>query len=433
MRSITDESGSTLVAVLAIITAVLLIGSALFILGTGEADVVEYTVDSAQAFYLAEAGQEAAQSILQELAKEDPPIYPESGAMEDQALGGGTYDVQADKVAGLYPWLIEYEIVSTGQIDGVSRTVTSRIRRETFAQYLYFSNQASDIWFTTGDSLYGRVHSNGKIKIDGDPWFGKKVTSAHPTITIKHGSDPVFEEGYELDVDEVTFPNAREIEETMKSQAQHGGLYGGRLRGNKAYYEVVLGRNGRTGTLSFRSYSKVGRKYKWSGWTDVDLSTFNGVIWSEEPVEIEGTLDGTLTLGSADDIWITDDLLYEGSTPGYGPDDDCDDILGLVAAKDIIVADTPANRHDCEIHAHMLALWKSFEVEHYNHGSPRGDLTIWGGFAQYKVGAVGTFNKWGQVSGYNKDYHFDSRLSGLSPPGYPETNRYIMVSWSEAE
>ncbi len=430
-KAMGSESGSTLVAVLAIVTAVLLVGSALFILGTGEADVVEYTVDSAKAFYLAEAGQERAHTYLDRLAQKTPPNYPSHASVEDEVLGDGSYTVEATQVIGMYPWLMEYEIVSTGEVDGITSTVTSRIRRETFAQYLYFSNQASDIWFTTGDSLHGRVHSNGIIKIDGDPWFGEKVTSAHPTIAIQHGSNPTFESGYEVGVDEVGFPDSNTIKASMQDQAENGGVYGASLKGNKAYYEVELGRNGNHGTFSYRAYEKSGRKYKWSGWTDVDVSNTNGVVWFDESIEICGTLDGQVTIGSASDIWITDDILYEASTPGFGPDPDCDDVLGLVASKNVIIADTPANRNDCEVDAHMLALWKSLEVENYNHGSPRGDLTIWGGFAQYKVGPVGTFNKWGPVSGYEKDYHFDSRLAGMSPPGYPQTDRYIMVAWRE--
>ena len=76
---------------------------------------------------------------------------------------------------------------------------------------------------------------------------------------------------------------------------------------------------------------------------------------------------------------------------------------------------------------------ESFKVAKYNQGPPRGDLTLWGGFAQYKVGPVGTFNKWGLSTGYNKDYHFDSRLTGWSPPGYPATDRYVVVSWSDRD
>lgn len=425
------ERGSALVMVLAIITAVLLVGSALFTLGTSEADIVEYTVDSAKAFYLAEAGQERARSFMEDLSQKAPPSYPASAALDDEMLGGGEYDVAITKVAGAYPWLVEYEIVSTGEVDGAMSTVTTRIRRETFAQYLHFSNVASDIWFTTGDSLYGRVHSNGMVKIDGDPWFGEKVSSAHPTITITSGSNPTFVGGYEVGTEPVLFPSAEDVETSMQADAQAGGLYCGELSGNQSYYEVELGRDGSYGTLSYRSYEKKNKNYKWSTWTDIDLDSINGVVWFDELIEIAGTLDGEVTIGANQEIWITDDLIYEGSSTGHGPDPDCDDLLGLVAGTDIIVADTEPNRSDCEIHGHMLALWKAFTVENYNQGSPRGDLTIWGGFAQYNYGPVGTFNTLGAVSGYNKDYHYDSRLAGMSPPGYPQTDQYVLVSWIE--
>ncbi len=431
-QTVMNENGVTLVAVLAIVTAVLLIGSALFILGTGEADIVDYTVDSARAFYLAEAGVERAHTYMNELAKQSSPSYPSHAEVGDQALGNGVYGVTVDQVTGACPWLREYEIVSTGEIDGVSSTVVSRIRKETFAQYLSYSDVASDLWFTTGDSLHGRVHSNGMIQIDGDPWFGEKVTSSQPTISIKEGSDPTFVNGYELGVDEVDFPHANTVKQTLQSAAESGGVCAGSLHGSKAYYDVELGRNGNDGAFSYRAYEKSGKNYVWSGWTDVDISTTNGVVWFDEPIEIQGTLDGQMTIGSAGDIRIVDDVTYAASSPGQGPDPDCDDMLGLVSAKDIIVADTTPNRNDCEIYAHMLALWKSFEVEDYNQGSPRGDLIIWGGAAQYSVGPVGTHNKWGPVSGYEKDYHYDTRLESSSPPSYPETNRYIRVAWREA-
>jgi hypothetical protein len=53
-----DERGATIIVVMAVVTAVLLVGGALFILGTGEADVVEHGVDGTMAFGLAEGGVE---------------------------------------------------------------------------------------------------------------------------------------------------------------------------------------------------------------------------------------------------------------------------------------------------------------------------------------------------------------------------------------
>jgi hypothetical protein len=426
------ERGTTLVAVLAYVSSSLLIGAALFALGAGEADVVEYTVDSSRAFYLAEAGQERARTWLEEEARQEPPVYPACGAVTDVALGGGEYDVSMTQIPGHYSWLAEYAVVASGDVDGAVRTVRSVLRHETFAQYLYFSNSASDIWFTTGDSLWGRTHSNGHVKIDGDPWFGMKVTSAEPNIIIQNGSNPIFEDGYEVGVDPVPFPDPGDVASALSAAAiSGGGTYCGTLNGNDARYEVELGREGATGYLSYRTYEKHGNYYETSDWTDVDISGTNGIFWFDENVYLSGVLDGEATVGTSGTIYIVDDVLYDASTPGHGPDPDCDDLLGLVAGGDIIVADTTPNEDNCEIHAHMLALWKSFQVEDYNQGSPRGDLTLWGGFAQEKCGPVGTFGPWGLTHGYEKDYHWDTRLSLLSPPGYPATDRYIVVNWQE--
>jgi hypothetical protein len=428
-RTTSNERGNALVTVVVVISAVLLIASALYITAVGEADLVEYSVDSAKAFYVAEAGQIRARAWLEGMA--DKGQYPTSASVSDQPLGDGSYDVDVEKVSGLYPWLVEYEITSRAEVDGVEREIVTRIRKETFAQYVYFAHNAANIWFTDGDSLDGRVHINGKIQISGDPWFGMKVTSSHPRMTLEHGSNPIFEGGYELDVDSIPFPKVKDIRNAMKSEAQHGGTYEGKLSGGSAYYEVVLGMSG-DGYLSYRSYTKHGRDYRYSNWEHVRIDQTNGVFWFHDRVRIEGTLDGQVTVGSNEDMYITDNILYADSTPGQGPNPGADDILGLISAKNIIVADTQANRNDVEIHAHMMALSNSFEVENYQSGRPRGDLTVWGGFAQKKMGPIGTFyHGYGIVSGYNKDYHFDRNFTSQSPPAYPETGEYIVVDWDD--
>jgi len=107
-------------------------------------------------------------------------------------------------------------------------------------------------------------------------------------------------------------------------------------------------------------------------------------------------------------------------------------VLGMVSGKNVVVYDTPANLNDVEIHGHMIALDESFTARNYDSGPPRGELTIWGGFAQKKIGAVGIFGS-GHVilHGYNKVYHFDRNLMINSPPGYPPTGRYILTLWEE--
>ena len=423
--------GSALVVVLVIITSVLLIGVALFILGTGESGIVEHNVDRARAFYLAESGLARARTWLEQQAQQFPPQYPEQASFEDQALGGGQYDVALTRLPGANPWVEYYEVISTGEIDNTPRQVRAIYRQETFAQYVYFADESANIWFITGNRMDGRVHVNGHIRISGDPWFGMKVTSAENEMIMANGSNPIFEAGYELGVDYIPLPVSPTLAADLASDAQSGGTYGGTLNGSSARYEVEIGRDG-LGTVSYRARERVGGTYQWGPWTPVDIEATNGIMWFEEPVYIEGLLDGQLTVGSAGDISITDNILYEDSTAGEGPNPGCDDVLGMVSAGDVIVYDTPENLNNVEIHAHMIALDESFTARNYNSGPPRGDLTIYGGFAQKKIGAVGIFGS-GHVilHGYNKVYHFDRNLMVNSPPGYPPTGRYILTLWEE--
>ena len=51
-------------------------GVAIFVLGNSEADIVEYAVDDARAFYIAEGGLERARGWLGDLSETDPTADP---------------------------------------------------------------------------------------------------------------------------------------------------------------------------------------------------------------------------------------------------------------------------------------------------------------------------------------------------------------------
>jgi hypothetical protein len=257
-----------------------------------------------------------------------------------------------------------------------------------------------------------------------------KVTSSQSSMTIRSGSNPTFEGGYELNVPRVSMPTSAAFLSDLQSKASSGGLSCAALSGSSAKYEVELARSGQDGYLSYRAYRKVGSSYSWTGWTDVRISNMNGVAWFGSRVDLKGILDGQLTLGCAADLYITDDVRYRNSTAGRGPNADCDDLLGICSAKNVVVADNTANRTDCEINAHIMALNKSFYVQNHDSGSPRGDLIVYGGIAQQTRGAVGTFSGDTTTHGYHKSYHFDRRLTSWSPPGYPVTGGYILASWA---
>ncbi len=427
------ERGASLIAVMAFMTAVLLIGCALFILGTAEHDLVTYQAEEAKAFYLAEAGLQRTKAYLTAKMNRTPPQYPVSGSFTAEALGDGEYTSTFTSVGGVGPSFAKYAVVSIGEVNGVKSEIHATISKETFAKYLWFADHSRFLsWFTTNDNLDGLVHCNRWIYINGDPWFGDKVTTCAPRILMFPWSRPTFEKGYEVSVDRIPVPNRNKLRAALRSAAQSGGLLLGNLNGSKARYEIILARNGANGFLSYRSYGRQGHHYVYSGWSDVNLATLNGLVWAEEMIWLEGTLDGRLTIGSAGNIFIRDDVLYLDSTPGSGPDPGCDDMLGLIARENIVVAKTTANNNDCEIHAAMMALRNSFGAEAPFSGGPRGDLIVYGSITQSHSGLVSISWFGGHfMHGYSRQYHHDTRMGNEAPPFYPETGCYLISRWNE--
>ena len=327
-RGLANDRGATIVAVIAIISSVLLVGVAIFTLGHSEADLVEYAVDDARAFYVAEGGLERARAWLGGLLEDDPTANPVGMSFENQSLGGGIYTISVvDELSG-GSWLPAYEVVCEADVDGAVRTVRAVMVPETFARYQWFVERDSWRWFLTGDRFEGPVRVNGRLKVNGDPWFGGRVT-AGADIRVIGDSVPAFEEGYELNVGNQSMPDVDELEVGLRTAALNGGLYAGTLSHRKGFYHVQLGYPS-PGRMTYEGLRAKGGGYvSLDGPHTVDLSGLNGAVWFEEPIAIEGIVDGQVTIFSNGDVEIWDDLLYDASTPGYGPDPECDDLLGL--------------------------------------------------------------------------------------------------------
>jgi hypothetical protein len=157
-------------------------------------------------------------------------------------------------------------------------------------------------------------------------------------------------------------------------------------------------------------------------------------MYVDGSINVQGVLDGSLTIATSGTINITNDIIYAASDED-GPLPGCDDIMGLVSESKIVIDDNYANQSNCTIDAHLMALGTSFEVENYASGSPRGTLTVHGGIVQRYRGCVGTGRLSGDTitiySGYAKSYHYDTRFDDVQPPGYLQTGRYYNLSWRE--
>ena len=167
----------------------------------------------------------------------------------------------------------------------------------------------------------------------------------------------------------------------------------------------------------------------------------NGEIENLESNDGEG-LKGKLTIASDETITIGDDLLYntrvndpncfdapEGTYPDFP------DSLGLVSEGNIMIANNAP--HNIEINAIIMALGTSFFYEGWDDNL-QGDLTFHGSLIQNQRGPVGTFGSWGKVSGYTKQYYFDTRMSvgnpdigQVLPPYFPTTGKYVKLYWKE--
>lgn len=171
-----------------------------------------------------------------------------------------------------------------------------------------------------------------------------------------------------------------------------------------------------------------------------------GVMYFGGTVGVSGVLRSDLTMYSPNTVVILDDLRY-ANDPARGQ---CIDILGIIAGANVVVADNALNSPeyikvsgtptikslddtpDLYIHAVMMALGTSFQVQNYaklptsaigcqGNADQRGCLYLTGGLIQNNRGAVGKVSG----EGFVKRYSYD-RCGVVNPPPYfPTTGRFL--------
>ena len=423
-NALRDESGSTLVVVIIFAVVMLISAMAILELGVQDASLAMRDVRASHAFYNAEAGVQRGEAWL--MGQSSPPttgVTPFSDVPEGFGDGLMLVAVTPDASGSR----IIYTIRSLSTVHGRSRAIEVDVTPTAFTDYLYYTNSdvgpGSPGYFRTGDVIDGPIHINDMLAVWGDPVFEHEVrTSATEIQYYNNGSliqtsatsnapndIPDFQDGVVLGAAVLPWLDEGDLN-TLKGMA---GL-------SLANKEIVFGRDDGSGPmLGYVSYSNIDKNI----WTDVELSSFNGIIYVGGSCEVSGILDGQATLVNNTSILIVDDLVYADSDAN-GPLPGCDDMLGLVASVRVSVADNAPNGSDCVVHAHIMAMNNQASlVDNYASGAPRGTFTIHGGMAQDKWGAVGTgyYDLDGVfhiLTGYERDFHYDWRLRTMLPPGY---------------
>jgi hypothetical protein len=338
-----------------------------------------------------------------------------------------------------------------------------------------------------------RNNSNFSINYNGStsPIFLDKVTAAGTSINYnpsKPKNEATFRKifaegskGYQLGVDPIELPETTDVQKEAAWGGSAGfpssaGVY---LRGTSDSGIYIVGDASITLSLDTSGNQKIVITQVVSGITrntTIILDRYsqtttasgslgygsatgmsslpNGVIYCTGDItslqgEIADNLysDGEITTRSEmtiatdvnnnKDITIKNNLTYH-TKPDKTLDQDAEvnlaaGTLGLVARNITISSTAPAN---LEIDAVCMAGGEntssgSFSVENYSSKKPTGTLTVLGGIIQKARGPVGTFNSsTGQtVTGYRKNYKYDSRLAQTPPPFYPTTGHYERLSW----
>ena len=385
----------------------------------------------------------------------------ESGDLVDEDFENGVMDVN---VTSLGP--PQRTLTSIGSFMGVDQVVKVKLMRDktSLAKYAWFIPGASTgsvpnrPWIT-GDTIWGRFHSNQFLVVDGDPVYYGQVTTLNGIKDMGSGSDPKFYGGYEEGIDvnwikSMHYPDYKTLAGPSASFTDDLWLIFN--ADGTVTYRV---RTGSGGSNPGQDSTKYGPP------NTVPLSTLapNGVIYNKgSDIFLSGTLSGQVTIvsegssgGGSGNVYLEGDVVYKtdpmipNGTGGYminpasvDADGNPIDLMGIIATNNIIVS-TSGNlggytnnvlNKDIRIDAGVFCNSGGFSVQGLG-GSPAdvplGSIYLQGSMTAGKEEVVAQFSNNTLTAGYNRNVIFDERLAIGPPIWFPYLDYYRVISWLE--
>lgn len=337
---------------------------------------------------------------------------------------------------------VDYEkitIISEGTFNGYTDVVEVELRPSTFSKFGYFADQWGAGYLVTGDTVSGPFHTNQTLRTLGSPVFMGKVTAKGlKAVGNKWGfgkADPKFYGGIDTPVN---VPFNLDISKIETAANFSGRVFADNVN-NLAQDLRLVFKEDKTVDWSVKRSNQSG----WSAPVSALLDTLapNGVIWNKKGnLYVSGKVNGNYTIGTAKsgnsygNVYIEDDVKYRkppilflanGKT-AVNPD--VEDMLGIVAAKQVVIKDNAANHNNVEIDASLFNYDGGITVENISPWSPSmGALKIYGGLIEKAAQTTGYTNG----AGYNEIIRYDARFMTQVPPFFPTTSEYEIVSWYE--
>lgn len=315
------------------------------------------------------------------------------------------------------------QITATGTYHGTTSTVKVTLSPSKFSKFAYYSvSEGGTIWWTGNDTVWGPFHTQDYLRSAYRPVFFGKASSLKSIIYYSSNKSlhkPYFLGGYESGVN---LPLPTDGVDAMESVADAGGL---KFTNKDTVYLYFV-----NDSLKYKfSYS--------ASYTTVYLpdATVNGMIFAKNSiVRLKGTVKGQYTVACNNTttgkgtIYLDDDIVYNKDPRQYP---NSTDMLGICAENNILITKNTANNSDINIHASVYAEKGGFGADYYETRPVSGNINLLGGIIQKTRKAVGTFSGSTIKSGFAKRYKYDDRFMLASPPFFPGTGGFEIVSWYE--
>jgi hypothetical protein len=336
------------------------------------------------------------------------------------SYNGGSFSVVVDSI----PSTPRLRITSTATYGSTHYSVVVVIQPSVFSKYAYWGSGGSgDAMWETGDTVTGPMHTNGTLKTTGSPVFMGKTTSKNgidSSYAYVTGKGPKFaapfEWGYDIPM------NVSSLNKLDSTAAASGRRFAAASDAN------VYLRFNSDGTITWkRSPAGVESTKTLAAFTsNGTISVDKGNLW------VSGIVNGAVTIlanrssGSVGGkVYITDDLKYATDPRS---DSSQHSMLGVVSYDSIVVKNNAATSFT--VMGSFYSYTKGLAVEALT-SRPPGTLTVVGGMIVNALYATSNGQTGSNRHGYNLSLQYDERFMVGSPPFFPATGNWEILSWYE--
>ncbi len=367
-------------------------------------------------------------------------LFDPSGVTDrtNVAFASGLYDIHFMK-GGDTAGITVYSRILVGG-GWVYDTVIAGFHHTPFSKFGWFTETenngyvgspyygASD-WKITGDSVFGFAHTNNHFNLAGTPYFNDKVTAttAPALMKINGVEAPVFKAGYQWGIT-INRPIANLT--NLAAEATTAG----------ALIDV-----GNDVSMEFYSDGNVHVRIPPSDGSvrndTVPLTTLapTGVVAVRNgDLRIKGTYSGQVTVASLKgittnkgNVWIDGTGIVAADDPMTNPNST--DMMGIVSENYTYITrdDSRTQASTVEIDAAVYCYSGELTAQDFWTIGKSGRVILYGGVTQKTAGSLGVFSGGGLQHGMFYTIRHDPRFNYSSPPHFPVSDKYELVSWWE--